>query len=234
MASTCASSPTSHTKACTRDASPHSAASVALARSVLSGFEPQMATLAPAASNARAMPRPMPPLPPVTTAPRPLRSKGVYMAFSSSRRVWQPGTSQRRTPVRLRASGGVGRQHALDQHRQPGTEQLRHHEAGHAGRRDAGEGVAEHAAERRGRVGERRRRGEPVRRADVRRRPWPPMRDAGARSTTSSRPNVATALGDPLARSRCAPGSRTARCSRSNIAWASQAPSIAPTSCATT
>ena len=55
-ASTCASSPTSHTKACTRAASPHSSASEALARAVLSALDPQMATAAPLASSARAMP----------------------------------------------------------------------------------------------------------------------------------------------------------------------------------
>jgi len=41
----------------------------------LSALRPQIETLQPAAFSACAMPRPMPPLPPVMTATRPLRSK---------------------------------------------------------------------------------------------------------------------------------------------------------------
>src|SRR3954449_4667117 len=46
-----------------------------------SALRPQIETLHPAAARACAMPRPMPPLPPVITATRPLRSKMLMGRF---------------------------------------------------------------------------------------------------------------------------------------------------------
>src|SRR5207244_3540451 len=57
----------------------------ALAAAFLVGLVPQMATSAPASATARAMPRPMPLLPPVTRATCPVRSKGLYMPCRSLR-----------------------------------------------------------------------------------------------------------------------------------------------------
>src|SRR3981189_998121 len=54
---------------------PEQPAIVAAALLFFSGLRPQIETLHPAAAGACAMPRPMPPLPPVTTATRPVRSK---------------------------------------------------------------------------------------------------------------------------------------------------------------
>ena len=54
------------------------------AAAFLSGFVPQMLTSAPAAATARANPRPMPPLPPVTTATLPERSNASYAMESSA------------------------------------------------------------------------------------------------------------------------------------------------------
>src|SRR3978361_2396119 len=48
---------------------------VAAALLFFSGLRPQIETLHPAAASACAMPRPMPPLPPVMTAARPVSSK---------------------------------------------------------------------------------------------------------------------------------------------------------------
>jgi hypothetical protein len=50
-------------------------AMVAAAFLFFSALRPQIETLHPAAASACAMPRPMPPLPPVMTATRPVRSK---------------------------------------------------------------------------------------------------------------------------------------------------------------
>ncbi len=52
-------------------------ASVAFAASFLSALVPQMQTSAPACASASAMPRPMPLLPPVTSATLPERSNGA-------------------------------------------------------------------------------------------------------------------------------------------------------------
>src|ERR1700722_15604890 len=54
---------------------PAQPAMVAAAVLFLSALRPQIETLHPAAASACAMPRPMPPLPPVMTATRPVRSK---------------------------------------------------------------------------------------------------------------------------------------------------------------
>jgi hypothetical protein len=67
----CASSATSHTQVPTRRPV---GSSEARAASFLSALRPQMARSAPASARAAPIPRPMPPLPPVTTATRPLRS----------------------------------------------------------------------------------------------------------------------------------------------------------------
>jgi hypothetical protein len=69
---------------------------VAAALLFLSALRPQIETLHPAAASACAMPRPMPPLPPVMMATRPLRSKmfmGISLdiflgAFQVVRRAW--------------------------------------------------------------------------------------------------------------------------------------------------
>jgi hypothetical protein len=52
-----------------------------------SSFRPNTATAAPASANPRAMPRPIPPLPPVTTATRPVKSNNadVFIKDSSFR-----------------------------------------------------------------------------------------------------------------------------------------------------
>src|SRR5258708_29389934 len=63
---------------------PGLAAIVAAARAFFSALRPQIETLHPAAASACAMPSPMPPLPPVTTATRLVRSKiliGVSWKF---------------------------------------------------------------------------------------------------------------------------------------------------------
>ena len=59
---------------------------VAAALLFFSALRPQIETLQPAAASACAMPRPMPPLPPVMTATRPVRSK-ILMSVSSV--VWR-------------------------------------------------------------------------------------------------------------------------------------------------
>ena len=51
--------------------------SFALASSFLAPFEPQITTSAPAWARASTMPKPMPPLPPVTRATFPFRSNGA-------------------------------------------------------------------------------------------------------------------------------------------------------------
>src|SRR6202000_553831 len=56
-------------------------AMVAAALRFLSELRPHIETLQPAAASAWAMPRPIPPLPPVTTATRPVRSK-MFMGAS--------------------------------------------------------------------------------------------------------------------------------------------------------
>ena len=59
-----------------------------------SWFRPNTATAAPAWANPRAMPRPIPPLPPVTTATRPVKSNipGVLIGlFSFKQRVSNNG-----------------------------------------------------------------------------------------------------------------------------------------------
>src|ERR1700676_648614 len=61
-------------------------AMVAAALLFFSALRPQIETLHPAAASAWAMPSPIPPLPPVMTATRPLRSK-MLMSVSSS--VWR-------------------------------------------------------------------------------------------------------------------------------------------------
>ena len=77
--------------------------SVASALAFFSGFWPQIATLAPAAARPSAMPRPMPPLPPVTSATLPVRSKS-FSHHSSPRdlsgRKWP-------RPFRQRPAKGV-------------------------------------------------------------------------------------------------------------------------------
>ena len=49
----------------------------------LAALVPQMATSAPASATACAIPRPIPLLPPVTSATSPVRSKGLYMRTCS-------------------------------------------------------------------------------------------------------------------------------------------------------
>src|SRR4051794_4043165 len=59
---------------------------LAVASLFFSALRPQIETWQPAEDSACAMPRPMPPLPPVTTATRPVRSNrvmGVFLAFPS-------------------------------------------------------------------------------------------------------------------------------------------------------
>src|SRR6266850_6656282 len=58
---------------------------VAAALLFLSALRPQIETLQPCAFNACAMPRPIPPLPPVMTAMRPVRSK---MLIGCSHLLW--------------------------------------------------------------------------------------------------------------------------------------------------
>ena len=65
---------------------PGEPAMVAAALLFFSALRPQIETLQPAAASACAMPRPMPPLPPVMTATRPVRSK-ILMSVSSL--VWR-------------------------------------------------------------------------------------------------------------------------------------------------
>src|SRR5580704_15796978 len=60
---------------------PGPAAMLAAAALFFSALRPQIETLQPAAVSACAMPRPMPPLPPVMTATRPVRSK-MFMGVS--------------------------------------------------------------------------------------------------------------------------------------------------------
>src|SRR5580765_6937830 len=50
------------------------------AAALFCALRPATTTFAPAAARPRAMPRPMPPLPPVTTATRPFRSKGCKLS----------------------------------------------------------------------------------------------------------------------------------------------------------
>src|SRR6185436_6759991 len=77
-ASTAFSSETSHSSATTLRAP---AASSDFAAAFFFALVPQIATSAPAWASARAMPRPMPLLPPVTRATLPVRSKGLYIGF---------------------------------------------------------------------------------------------------------------------------------------------------------
>src|SRR5262245_42433934 len=81
-ASTALASATSHSSASTLLPL---AASSASAAAFLLAFVPQIATSAPAWTIARAMPRPMPLLPPVTRATLPVRSKGLYTCASLAR-----------------------------------------------------------------------------------------------------------------------------------------------------
>src|SRR6266480_1812633 len=74
VASTAARSLTSQTRAST---APPWARSCDRARSFFSGLRPQIDTAHPARASASAMPSPMPPLPPVTIATRPARSKSL-------------------------------------------------------------------------------------------------------------------------------------------------------------
>src|SRR5215468_9083927 len=74
-ASTACSFETSHSSASTLRPV---ASSSTLAAAFFFAFVPQIATSAPAWASARAMPRPMPLLPPVTRATVPVRSKGLY------------------------------------------------------------------------------------------------------------------------------------------------------------
>src|SRR5262245_21925226 len=60
---------------------PGPSAMVAAATLFFSALRPQIETLQPAALSACAMPSPIPPLPPVTTATRPERSKMVMVYF---------------------------------------------------------------------------------------------------------------------------------------------------------
>src|SRR3954447_6463483 len=66
---------------------PGPAAIVAAASLFFSALRPQIETLQPAAFRACAMPRPMPPLPPVMTATRPVRSKMLMGCFHLVRRA---------------------------------------------------------------------------------------------------------------------------------------------------
>ena len=56
--------------------------SSATASALLCALRPATTTVAPAPARPRAMPRPMPPLPPVTIATLPLRSNGFILAPS--------------------------------------------------------------------------------------------------------------------------------------------------------
>src|SRR6202163_2368645 len=60
---------------------PAQAAMVTAALLFLSALRPQIETLHPAAASACAMPSPMPPLPPVMTATRPVRSNRLIGCF---------------------------------------------------------------------------------------------------------------------------------------------------------
>ena len=73
-----AGSVTSQTCVCTL---PGPADMVAAALLFFSALRPQIETLQPCAFSACAMPRPMPPLPPVMTAVRPVRSKMLMGCF---------------------------------------------------------------------------------------------------------------------------------------------------------
>src|ERR1700716_399005 len=69
---------------------PEQPAIVAAALLFFSGLRPQIETLHPAAASGCAMPRPMPPLPPVMTATRPVRSKiRVSVSIGFSILVWR-------------------------------------------------------------------------------------------------------------------------------------------------
>src|SRR6202140_4290665 len=65
---------------------PAQAAMVTAALLFLSALRPQIETLHPAAASACAMPSPMPPLPPVMTATRPVRSNRL---MNVSNQVWR-------------------------------------------------------------------------------------------------------------------------------------------------
>jgi hypothetical protein len=78
-----AGSETSQTRLCTL---PGPADMVAAAFVFFSALRPQIETLQPCAFSACAMPRPIPPLPPVMTAVRPVRSK---MLIGCSHLLWR-------------------------------------------------------------------------------------------------------------------------------------------------
>src|ERR1035437_3584572 len=69
------------TSASTAAAFAPSASSAFTAAAFLPALRPAIASAAPACASPVAMPRPMPPLPPVTIATRPLRSNGLLMLF---------------------------------------------------------------------------------------------------------------------------------------------------------
>ena len=73
---------------------------VAAAFVFLSALRPQIETLQPAAFSACAMPRPMPPLPPVMTAARPERSKDAHGCFHF---LWLKSCAQWRADVLVQA-----------------------------------------------------------------------------------------------------------------------------------
>jgi hypothetical protein len=66
----------SFTSAASATARPPSPSSSASAAAFFASLRPAIATSAPARAKPLAMPRPMPPLPPVTSATLPLRSNG--------------------------------------------------------------------------------------------------------------------------------------------------------------
>ena len=94
-ASTCASSPTSQRSASTR---PPWGRSVVAAAAFFASSVPQMQTAAPAAASASVIPRPMPLLPPVTSATLPRRSKGAYAIHPPAGHAGPPSTGSTDSP----------------------------------------------------------------------------------------------------------------------------------------
>ena len=86
---------------------------ISAATSSVRSERPSTATVAPACASASARPRPMPPLPPVTSARRPVRSKGLLaIPPRHARRARRgsglsPGTPRRRARPCSRARGCV-------------------------------------------------------------------------------------------------------------------------------
>src|SRR5215468_2951786 len=92
-------------------------ASSAAAASAFLTLRPAMATVAPAWARPRAMPRPMPPLPPVTTATLPVRSKSFMAGSLLSVLHAKPGIEGVAEAVaeQVQAQAGQGERQAREQ-----------------------------------------------------------------------------------------------------------------------